>query len=76
MGNGCEPDLRANVLKAIGDVQRFGNEYDAALTSYQEALHCFWVSGIAWVKRMYLLLNVVCMFEWATWRKGNKVLLK
>ncbi len=37
--------LRANVLKAIGDVQNFRKEMDAALASYQQALGLFRAVG-------------------------------
>ena len=37
--------LKANVLKAIGDVQQFRDERDAALTSYHEALKLFRAVG-------------------------------
>ncbi len=37
--------LRANVLKAIGDVQQFRDERDAALASYQEALKLYRAVG-------------------------------
>nr|MDQ3007934.1 NB-ARC domain-containing protein [Chloroflexota bacterium] len=37
--------LRANVLKAIGDVQQFRKENDAALESYNEALKLFKAVG-------------------------------
>ena len=36
-----ESNLRANVLQAIGDVQNFRKEMDAALESYNEALKLF-----------------------------------
>ena len=36
-----ENRLKANVLKAIGDVQQFRKETDAALASYEEALKLF-----------------------------------
>ncbi len=43
---GIENDqLRANVLKAIGDVQQFRKEMDAALASYNEALKLFRAVG-------------------------------
>jgi tetratricopeptide (TPR) repeat protein len=35
------PQLKANVLQAIGDVQQFRKETDAALASYDEALKLF-----------------------------------
>ncbi|MBM4424670.1 MAG: tetratricopeptide repeat protein, partial [Chloroflexi bacterium] len=38
-------NLRANVLKAIGDVQQFRKEMDAALKSYGEALSLFRAVG-------------------------------
>jgi tetratricopeptide (TPR) repeat protein len=37
--------LRANVLQAIGDVQQFRKEMDAALASYEEALRLFRAVG-------------------------------
>ncbi len=37
--------LKANVLQAIGDVQQFRKQMDAALTSYQEALKLFKAVG-------------------------------
>ncbi|MDZ7371335.1 MAG: tetratricopeptide repeat protein, partial [candidate division KSB1 bacterium] len=36
-----DKQLKANVLKAIGDVQQFRKEIDAALASYNEALKLF-----------------------------------
>src|SRR5579859_6946747 len=43
---GIEDDgLRANVLKAIGDVQQFRDEREAALESYQQALTLFRATG-------------------------------
>jgi predicted ATPase len=36
-----EPALQANVLQAIGDVQQFRDERDAALKSYAQALELF-----------------------------------
>ncbi len=36
-----ERGLRANVLQAIGDVQQFRDDRDAALASYEEALRLF-----------------------------------
>jgi tetratricopeptide (TPR) repeat protein len=36
-----DPQLKANVRKAIGDVQQFRKEMDAALESYNEALKLF-----------------------------------
>ena len=43
---GIEDDrLKANVLKAIGDVQQFRKQMDAALVSYNEALKLFKAVG-------------------------------
>jgi tetratricopeptide (TPR) repeat protein len=41
VGEDYEPGLRANVLQAIGDVQQFRDERDAALKSYAHALELF-----------------------------------
>jgi tetratricopeptide (TPR) repeat protein len=40
-GKDYAPELRANVLQAIGDVQQFRDERDAALKSYAHALELF-----------------------------------
>ncbi len=40
-----DDQLKANVLQAIGDVQQFRKENDAALTSYNEALQLFRAVG-------------------------------
>jgi tetratricopeptide (TPR) repeat protein len=40
-----DPELKANVLKAIGDVQQFRDERDAALKSYSEALALYRATG-------------------------------
>jgi len=41
VGKDYDPRLKANVLKAIGDVQQFRDERDAALESYAHALALF-----------------------------------
>ena len=41
IGKDYAPDLHANVLQAIGDVQQFRDERDAALKSYEQALALF-----------------------------------
>jgi tetratricopeptide (TPR) repeat protein len=40
-----DQNLRANVLKAMGDVQQFRDERDAALTNYAQALELFRAVG-------------------------------
>ncbi len=41
----ADPQLRANVLQALGDVQAFRDERDAALASYAQALTLFRAVG-------------------------------
>jgi len=45
IGEDYKPDLRANVLKAMGDVQQFRKDMNTALQSYAQALELFRTVG-------------------------------
>lgn len=53
VGKDYAPGLKANVLQAIGDVQQFRKENDAALASYAQALELFRRVGDREATRLY-----------------------